>query len=437
MTKGLWLAMGLGLALAAGAQEKTSAGAEQLSPAAAYKDAMRPLEMTRRSVANWSDTEQSALAVAIKQGSVACAARKVEEFAGDGLVDMARLCALGLQWPKVVDATTRYLAEPGEKTLLAEAYAGKMDAELHLKDEAAAAKTMLAMLGSVKYTALVAESSNEAIDYMELLYTPDAIAIAEARQPKVLELLGEAGEVPAVPVGMGVAELYRQGLVLGGLKQLAGHAASAVSALAALEAALPKEISRDDAIRNAAARRRYGMVGRPLSGLDVQGSLQKSGGVPVLPARGAITALLLFPDWCAQCVELARHIPEGVFTVEGHEAYTYGLLAQTMPPVRGPARSEKGGFDPALAAVYLSETATMTVGTEVLERFDASEVPLLIVTDANGIVRLIQPVDEAALAPGNTVDTAIAVIGRRWPAVVRAPARRAPVVQGQSARPAI
>src|ERR1700744_5795021 len=72
---------------------------QQLSPKAAYDGAMHPLEVTRHSIANWSDTEKQALQVTIKQAATECAARDPKGFTGDALVDLARLCALGQSWP--------------------------------------------------------------------------------------------------------------------------------------------------------------------------------------------------------------------------------------------------------------------------------------------------------------------------------------------------
>jgi hypothetical protein len=43
-------------------------------------------------------------------------------------------------------------------------------------------------------------------------------------------------------------------------------------------------------------------------------------------------------------------------------------------------------------------------------------VPLLIIADSQGIVRLIDVADETILQPGRAVDSAVALIGKHWPA---------------------
>jgi hypothetical protein len=41
-------------------------------------------------------------------------------------------------------------------------------------------------------------------------------------------------------------------------------------------------------------------------------------------------------------------------------------------------------------------------------------VPLLILTDPQGIVRVLQPVSDDAILPGGTIDSAIALVGSQW-----------------------
>ena len=74
---------------------QTSIPATQLSPKAAYDDAIHPLELTRHSVSNWSDTEVAALTVSMAHAKVDCAARDPKKFVGSDLIDFAKLCCLG------------------------------------------------------------------------------------------------------------------------------------------------------------------------------------------------------------------------------------------------------------------------------------------------------------------------------------------------------
>lgn len=105
-----------------------------------------------------------------------------------------------------------------------------------------------------------------------------------------------------------------------------------------------------------------------------------------------------------------------LISVEGHEAYMYSLLVETVEPKT--ARKQPGqteAFQPADAAKDLQGTSSLVVSADMLTRFNAVEVPLLVVTDSAGVVRFISVVDEAALRPGNMVDSAVARVGAEWP----------------------
>jgi hypothetical protein len=426
----------------------------QLSPRAAYQDAMHPVDMTRRSVANWSDTEIAALKVSIARSAAGCAARDPKTFQGGDLIDLARLCALGQNWNSVIEAATLYIsAAAPAKPLLTEAYAARIDAQLHVKDEASALAGSKAMLATVPYGPLTAETINEALEYMQFSNTPDALALAGLRQPLLLAQMQHAG-LPQPPAGPDAAvkpaetapqtapaagseppqslrDLYADGLKLAELQQLSGEPDAARATVADLDAALPASLQADDARPIEALRRRYAILGKKLPPIDTVSYLSLPNKVPQLPAPNAMTALLLFPDWCAQCVRMGSQFPETVFTVAGHEAYLYGLLAETVKPrPQSPdSSSETVSFEAENAARLLQETPTIVVPAATLDQFAATDVPFLILTDSQGVVRVAQAVGEDALALGGTIDSAIGAVGARWltPAPLPRPPARHPV----------
>ncbi len=384
---------------------QTPAAEPQLSPNAAYEEAIHPLELTRHSISNWSDTEIAALKVSISHAQADCAARDPRTFFGSDLIDLAKLCALGQSYPAVISAATLYIASDAPKPQLTQAYANLIDAQLHLKQERDALASSLAMLAAVPYDTVTAETIDEAIHFMQFVYTPDALSVALAREPLLLATLtATATATPSTPGYPGaeppqsIHELFADGVVLAALQQLAKSSPESITAtLNALNAALPATLSPDDAIPVAVTRRRYALLGKPLPNLRhpihptnprepvALTSLDLPGlpGLPNLPAHNAITALLLFPDWCPQCIRMATKIPETVFTVAGHEAYLYGLLAQTVPP--NPATTAKGNgttvFTPADAANLLHNTPTLIVDPSFLDQFAVDDVPYLILTD--------------------------------------------------------
>jgi hypothetical protein len=415
-----------------------------LSPKAAYDDAIHPLELTRHSISNWSDTEIAALKVSMDHAKAACAARDPKSFAGDDLIDLAKLCSLGQNFPAVITAAQLYIAADAPKPQLTQAYADLIDAQLHLKAEAAALASAQAMLSTVPYDTLTAETIDEAIRFMQFVYTPDAVILARAREPFILATLTAttAATPPPTPTYLtaeppqSIHELYADGIFLAALQQLAKVPPASIAAtITALDAVLPAALTPDDAIPIALTRRRYALFGQPLPNLNQPAhpasprhpvaltTLDILNKPPELPAHNIITALLLFPDWCAQCIRMATKLPETIFTVAGHEAILYGLLAQTVPP-NPPTTSTtppKAAFSPADATNILRHTPTLVVDPSFLDEFAVDDVPYLILTDTQGILRVLQPVSEDALNPGDTIDSAIARIGAQWPSPLLKP----------------
>lgn len=420
------------LTLTGHAQNATSpASPNQLSPGAAYTDALHPLEVTRHNIANWSDVELAAMTVAIRTAKASCDTRKASDYTNADLVDLARLCSLGQQWPAVIAASTRYIDDPTQpKPLLTDAYTAKTEAHLHLKQEPEALTTALALLAAVPYTTEASQCIDEALDYMRFVHTADALKLASARQQLVLAALGTPPT--SSPDQPSISTLYANGLSLAILQQLASRPNEAQATVAALDAALPANTSGDDKLRIAGQRRQYALLGKPLSGINPLASLSSpTNKIPELPAHSTLTALLLFPDWCAQCVYMGPHLPETVFKVEGHSAYLYALLAQTVPPRKPDPTVTNKAYNPAYAAALLAETPTITVPPETLNRFEATDFPLLLVTDPDGILRVLEPVSAQDLQPGGSVDAAIALVGKTFlltpsPSTVPATAHVAP-----------
>ena len=425
----------LAIVSAALAQTPPPAAAQnpQLSPQAAYQDALHPLEVTRHNIANWSDVEIAAMNVAISKAKSGCDARQPTDYTGSDLVDLARLCSLGQQWPAVLAAAGRYIAAPNQpKPLLPDAYIAQTEAHLRLKQEPEALRSALTLLTAVPYSTDVGECVDEAISYMRFVHTADALTLAKARQPLLLHALTAAATpvsaktspsaadpapTPAAltPTLPAINELYADALLLPTLLQLAAEPAEAEAALASIEKTLPSSLPSDDALRIAAARHQYAFLGKPLTGIAPLTSLSSPANkLPVLPAINTITALLLFPDWCAQCVRLGPQLPETVFKVEGHSAYLYALLAETVPPRKPDPKITNTAFNPAYAAAMLAETPTVTVPPDTLTRFEAADFPLLLLTDATGILRVLQPITAQDLQPGGDLDAAIALIGRNF-----------------------
>ena len=260
------LFLSLSLTVTAAAQTpSTSQPPPQLSPQSAYDQVMRPLEITRRAITNWSDAETTALAIAIKQATEACSARTPGQFTGDDLIAYARLCALGQQWPTVLTAATSYITSTdAPKPQLAQAYAYQVGATLHTNDSKAILADSLAMLNAVPYNSITDETINGALHYLLLAFMPDALTLYAARQPILLAALRTPqSSPPATEAPVPIHSLYADGVAFASLQQFAEDSQAALRTVAELDAALPGPLQADDSVPIGETRRQYALLGTP------------------------------------------------------------------------------------------------------------------------------------------------------------------------------
>jgi hypothetical protein len=397
---------------------------------------MRPLEITRRAITNWSDAETAALAIAVKQAAEACIARTPGQFTGDDLIAYARLCALGQQWPAVLTAATNYITSTdASKPQLAQAYAYEVGANLHTNAPKAILADSLAMLNAVPYNSITDETLYGALHYLQLAFTPDALTLYAARQPILLAALRNprpaTRPATATETPVPIHTLYADGLAFAALQQFAGDPQAAAKTVAELDTALPATLEPDDSIPIGETHRQYALLGTPLPAIPLSLSLFAAAETPRINTNyGASTVLFLFPDWCAQCVRLAQQILPTLFRISESEVHLYALLAQPAPPVAAPPKGPpKPTFaklkpssneiaqpePPKTAAEQLRGTPTLIVPPATLAQFAATDFPLLIATDPKGIIRFIQPASETALSPGDFLDQITMHIAKQWP----------------------
>ena len=396
----------------------------ELSPQAAYDLATRPLEITRRSLANWSEPETAALAVTVKQANDACRARTVEQFTGDDLVAYARLCSLGQQWPAVGAAAAKYIAGRAPKPQLTQAYSYQVEAALHTNDAPAILSSSQAMLHAVPYDSLVDETIRGSLRYLQLVYTAEALKLYADREPLVLQTLSTPRQ-PADTRAVPVHTLYEDELAFAALQQFVGEGAAAARTVAQLDAALPPSMQPDDSLPIEQSRRQYGLLGSHLPPIQLTMSLFAVGETPRINTNyGTSTALFLFPAWCAQCVRTAQQFRSTLYRLAESNVHLYGLLAQEAPPVaaapptnrsRTPAKDPATPEPPQQAVDLLRGSPTLIVPPRTLAQFGATDFPLLIATDSQGIVRFIQPASENVLNPGDLLDQVTSHIAQQWP----------------------
>jgi hypothetical protein len=404
--------------------------APQLSPQAAYAQVLQPLEITRRDMANWSDSELAAFVEAQSQARLACANRSPQTLSGEDLIALARLCSLGQQWSSVTAAATQYLATPNQPHQ-ADAYAFQIDAALRIHDESAALAACHAMLAAnLPFDPTVDAALTEPIHYYQLADPAGALSLAALREPLVLKAFTTPNAL--VPANT----LNADALTYAALQQFAGDPAAAAQTVSDLDTTLAtiSNLPADQSIPIAETRRQYDLIGHHLPAIAPTTSLYAVSETPRINTDyGNSTVLLLFPPWCAQCIRMAQSTLPTLTRLAGQDIHIQPLLAQDPPPVAAPvdpaahhhhphAPNEPEVIEPKTAADLLHHTPTLIVPPATLKQFAATDFPLLIATDSTGIIRFVQPAPESALNPGDFLEQVAQHIATQWPRQPRKPA---------------
>jgi hypothetical protein len=411
----------------------------QLSPQAAYDQAVTPIEITHRSIANWSDTEVAALGIAVMQAKQACLDRAIITYTGGDLISYARLCAFGQQWPSTLTAATTYIksTDPA-KPQLAQAYAFQIQAELNLADEPAALASSLDMLQAVPYGPLTDEVMTASTDYLKIAFPFDALTLQNVRQPILLRLLRssqtkstEASSQPLAAPPIPPHTLFEHALVGAAIRQYTNEPKAAAAIVTDLNAAVPATLPPDESILIANARRQYALLGTHLPPIAVSAALSlPTAAARINPDFGSSTVLLLFPPWCAQCIRMTHAIAPALIRLQENNVHIYGLLADSPPPPppapktvsrtqphRSSLPQQQAPEPPPFAADQLRATPSLVVAPSTLADFGAEDFPFLIATDHDGIIRLLLPAaPDNAFVEGGTIDQVTTQIATEWPA---------------------
>jgi hypothetical protein len=237
--------------------------------------------------------------------------------------------------------------------------------------------------------------------------------------------------------------LYADAIALPVMQQFENQPKAAAESYAELESALPTNLSSEDAMSIRQNRRQYLLLGAHLPTLDPMGSLV----FPGAPAPDKIntwflsaTVFLLFPDWCNQCIVMGVNSRSKTQELmANYRVRFFPLMAQANPPEKRvesplktvPTPTNKAGnkaqgqpdrlhVDLQLAIkstpdALLEGTPTIVVPNETIDKFAATDFPLIIATDHNGIIRFIHRASDSALETGSDIDSIVQHILSTWP----------------------
>ncbi len=419
---------------------------------------LHPFDIIRRSPQNWSEVELSALNAMTDQAKGDCAAHSAAEFSGKVLLDYARLCTLGRDWKRVQDAATVFITTAkasGQTTMdtnsrdLATAYDYKVQASIRLDDAEQAFRTTVSMLQTAPYDDLAAEATISIVRYTQMLHTDWALTILSQRQAMLLALIRahpmEAPTFPNARPNISIQNLYEQAVALPTMQQFNNQSREAATSYADLEASLPKTLSTDERSSIATVRRQYLLIGSHLPHIDTFAWLPDPQAIGIPPAinadKGSATVLLLLPSWCNQCVALHTDFAAASRRLLANGARFFALLAQSEPPPKEPPKdvtktksnhapvntTDQARLNPNIphtelqlqvkptAAALMVGTPTFVVPTHTLDDFAATDFPLVVVADHNGIIRSIQFAVDNPLVSGGFVDQVVDRVIALWP----------------------
>jgi hypothetical protein len=303
--------------LSAPPNQSSTTDAPKQKPGELYRQAMQPLDVVRSSLDNWSDAELGALVEGMRQARQECGATKPDDYAGDDLYDLARLCALGQDWNSTLTIAQRYIAS-GETAHRARAYAMAVNALIQTRDLAQAVEITKEMLGKLPFDAVVAESAGYLTNYLEQGLDPAALELAFQLHPLLVDALGKGAPLQEIngSDAMSFGALYEEGMQLAFLQRYAGEDESARASMAELKAALAKTtaFSADDQRLILAVDTRYGLLGVDPPPIEVIKSLLAPAGAAsgakakIAHTDGLATVYVLFPQWCPQCRRMMKQM---------------------------------------------------------------------------------------------------------------------------------
>jgi thiol-disulfide isomerase/thioredoxin len=353
-------------------------------PGEAYKESVRPLEVVRSSMENWSDAEVGALAVGIRKAGEACAQGRAETYTGDDLFDFARLCSLGQDWNGAETAAQSYITG-GAEGHRAQAFALTLTAQVHLNGMDDAVKTANEMLAALQYDAEVAYALRYLKDNLEKAGNPAAVTLAMHEHLTLVKALA-TGKALAATHGdavIGLGALFESGAELAFLQRYSGDERGAATTMGELEGALgnPATLSWEDRTRIEGIRTQYALLGARLPQIEIKRALfSKTAKMQIGPDFGVATVLVLFPDWCTQCRHMMKTVTQFAAVNGDVPIHAYGLMF--------PDEAKQGVTSPHDDDLKdVQGTATMLVTPSAAKSFGATDYPLAIVLDAEGLVR--------------------------------------------------
>lgn len=371
---------------------------------------MRPLDVVRSSMDNWSDAEMGAFVVGMHMAREACGQATPENYTGDDLYDLARLCSLGQDWNSANTAATHYLdsrAEPHRT----QAFALSINALMHLNGADLAVRTAQSMMRNQPFDAEEAYALSYLKDALEQGANPAALSLAEDEHPLIVIAL-ESGTGLKATHGNAVISLgalFESAMELAFWQRYAHDDETAAKTVTEIDTALAKGSapSAEDQQRIDAVHAQYALLGKPLPAFKTAtvprapkspppaNPLKTRSKLPATetpiqigPDYGFATVLVLFPDWCPQCRKMTRTLTDFAAVNKETPIHAFGLMFLDDPAsVNQTPEDKQAAHQQSLREVQ--GTNTLLVDPNDARALGALDFPFGIVLDHEGKVRYV------------------------------------------------
>ncbi len=238
------------------------------SPTALYLDLLRPVDDVRSDMANWSSIELAAFTNAVRDAAAQCTQLQKNPYDGEELLALARICALGQNWPGTYSAARRYSRDPtpAHRT---EGFALLVQADLHLDSPTNVFDDLTELRGKGPITAAQEAIFEFAIQSMQISHTAHAVSIALLRQPDLLACLNTC--TSDLPRDQAEAAAWRTVTLVheNSPNRVPNGATSAADEIRSAVAARTTPLTTAEG-QIADARRQYDSLGQPLPGLPTK-----------------------------------------------------------------------------------------------------------------------------------------------------------------------
>jgi thiol-disulfide isomerase/thioredoxin len=244
----------------------------------------------------------------------------------------------------------------------------------------------------VPYDAEVAYAIRYMKDNLEENSSPAAVELAKDEHQAIVAALSEKAPLKATQgdAVMSLSALYDSAMELAFWQRYAGDADGATTTVTEIDSALPPDspMLAGDVTQIAAVRLRYGLLGAKMPKLEPMRSLESTTAKAatakseVATGDGALTVLVLFPDWCGGCRKMMKPLTEFAKANKETRIRAFGLVFLDDSVIPSPAGHEQ-------LLKELKGTSTLVVPPSTVQTLGANEFPLGVVLDREGRVRFI------------------------------------------------